>query len=108
MSIALLFPLFKRLDIIEKKAFIFTFLLLCILSSGFQYICLIRVEAWFVHPENTWLIPLRIAGSPVEEYLFWYSFALLMLEFYLYPRVYLRSKRITKPEQCKSLYLKAQ
>ncbi|HON10533.1 MAG: hypothetical protein GX089_09650 [Fibrobacter sp.] len=80
-------PLYKRLDKYSRKAAVSTFLLLCVLSAGFQYICFIRVGAWIVNPEVTWLIPYRIAGSPVEEYLFWWSFAIIMLELYLYPGV---------------------
>ena len=69
-------PLYKRLDKYSRKAAVSTFLLLCVLSAGFQYICFIRVGAWIVNPEVTWLIPYRIAGSPVEEYLFWWSLPL--------------------------------
>jgi hypothetical protein len=78
-------PLWKRIDKKTRVAALFTFLLLCILSAGFQYLCLVRVNAWYVHPENTWLLPIAILHSPLEEYLFWWGFALIMLAAYLWP-----------------------
>jgi hypothetical protein len=86
VAVALWVPLNKRLDKISKTAAVLTFLLLCLLSTGFQYLCLVRVNAWVVHPENTWLIPFTLLHSPLEEYLFWWSFALIMIEAYLWPR----------------------
>lgn len=84
-AIFLWIPLWKRLDKKSRMAAVFTFLLLCILSTGFQYLCLVRVNAWNVHPENTWLLPITIFHSPLEEYLFWWGFALIMLAAYLWP-----------------------
>lgn len=94
-------PLGKRLDKPSKVAALLTFLLLCILSAVFQYLCLIRVNAWVLHPENTWFMPITILHSPLEEYLFWWAFALIMIEAYLWPKYLLckLQKRNTKFER---------
>gem|GEM_PF-2946926 len=94
-AILLWLPLRKRLDNHLKIAAILTFLTLCILSSAFQYLCFVRVDAWFVHPENTWLLPVTFLHSPIEEYLFWWGFAFVMIESYLWPR-YFFSKHIAR------------
>jgi hypothetical protein len=92
LSILLAIPLYKMVDPMSRKAAFYTFILLCILSSVFQYVCLVRVHAWSVNPEASRIIPLTIAGSPLEEYLFWWPFALLMIEFYLYPKILFSKK----------------
>lgn len=86
IAVLLWLPLGKRLDKLSKIAALLTFLLLCFLSAGFQYLCFIRVNAWILHPENTWLLPVTILNSPLEEYLFWWAFALIMIEAYLWPK----------------------
>jgi hypothetical protein len=93
-ALLLWIPLWKRLDRQSRIAAIFTFISLCILSACFQYLCLVRVNAWCIHPENTWLLPITILNSPFEEYLFWWGFALIMLAAYLWPCTLVKRKKI--------------
>jgi hypothetical protein len=86
IEISLWLPLSKRIDNNSRLAAILALLTLCLLSTAFQYLCFVRVNAWFVHPENTWLLPVRFLNSPIEEYLFWWGFAAIMIEAYLWPR----------------------
>lgn len=79
-------PLRRHLSKQDRLAALLTFFTLCILSAAFQYLCFVRVGAWTVHPENTWLLPVFFLGSPLEEYLFWWGFAFVMIEAYLWPR----------------------
>jgi hypothetical protein len=82
-------PLYKHLDRITKTAGLITVAILSIMASVFQYLCLVRVGAWSVCEQNTWLLPVRLFGSPIEEYLFWWGFAFIMTAAYLWPRHHL-------------------
>jgi hypothetical protein len=86
-------PLYKHLDRITKTAGLMTVAILGIMASAFQYLCLVRVGAWSVYEQNTWLLPVRLLGSPLEEYLFWWGFAFIMTAAYLWPRHLLCCKK---------------
>jgi hypothetical protein len=98
VAAALWLPLYKHLDRITKTAGIMTVALLSIMASAFQYLCLVRVGAWSVCEQNTWLLPVRLLGSPLEEYLFWWGFAFIMTAAYLWPR-HLFSCKVQKPPE---------
>jgi hypothetical protein len=93
-AVLLWLPLYKYLDRITKTAGLLTVVILGIMASAFQYLCLVRVGAWSVYEEHTWLLPVRLLGSPLEEYLFWWGFAFIMTAAYLWPR-YLFCKMTT-------------
>ncbi len=98
IAIALWLPLYKRIDKNTKTAGLMTVASLCIMASAFQYLCLIRVGALSVCEQNTWLIPVRLLGSPIEEYLFWWGFAFIMTALYLWPRHRLLSNKTKPPD----------
>jgi len=93
LAAALWLPLYKRLDKTSKTAALMTIATLCIMASAFQYLCLVRVGAWSVCEQNTWLLPVRLLGSPLEEYLFWWGFAFIMTAAYLWPRYLFSCKK---------------
>jgi hypothetical protein len=100
---ALWLPLYKRLDKTSKGAAILTIASLSILASAFQYLCLVRVGAWSVCEQNTWLLPVRLLGSPLEEYLFWWGFAFIMTAAYLWPRnLFFRKESDVSKSSCES------
>ena len=85
VSFVLWFFLWKRLNKVELISSAATFLVLIILSTFCQYFNFIRFHAWTVNDKVTYLLPFRFLGSPIEEYLFWWAFALIMIAFYLWP-----------------------
>jgi len=77
--------LWKKLSTIEKISSVATFMVLVILSTACQYFNFIRFHAWTVNDAVTCLLPMRFLGSPIEEYLFWWASALIMIALYLWP-----------------------
>jgi len=59
-----------------------TAVLVMILQTVNEYLSLMVFEAWTFSFEYNRLIGWSILGTPVEEYLFWFSFAWLVPFFY--------------------------
>lgn len=87
-SVGALLPLWRRLDALYRQALMFSWLFMVTVSSFCQYLSLIHVRAWRVNPDATYLLPIHLGGAPLEEYLFWWFFGLLMIDLYLWPKLW--------------------
>lgn len=91
ISVSLFIPLWKRLDAVYRQAVVFSLLFMVVVSSFCQYLSLIQFKAWYVNPDATYILPLHLGGAPIEEYLFWWFYGLLMIEFYMWPMIWFKA-----------------
>jgi hypothetical protein len=88
VSLGLTIPLWKRLDSLYKQSVAFSWIFMVTVSSFCQYLSLIHFHAWRVNPDATYILPFYLGGAPIEEYLFWWFFGLLMINLYLWPKLW--------------------
>jgi lycopene cyclase domain-containing protein len=77
------FIVLPKVSHLMRMAFVVTFMVLIPVTVLFEYLCLL-LDIWNFSEEASSLWGFRIAGAPVEEFIFWFGATPLCLLVYLY------------------------